>query len=819
MSIHSLGSRHGDQEIDLKTQYRVVIIGGGVVGASVAYHLTKFGWSDVAILERSVLTAGSSWHAAGGIHALNADPNIAALQAYTINLLSEVSEEADHDIGLHMHGGITFASTPERWEWLQATYRIYQTMGIEDCWLMTPDEIEERCPIISTDGVYGGLWADREGYIDCSAVVHAYAKAARMRGADVVEHNRVVELNQRADGTWDVVTEQGTIHAEHVVNAGGLWAKQIARMVGWEAPVSPLSHHYLVTEAIPELEQLEGEIPMMIDLEGFTYMRPELSGVLMGIYEIDHKHWMMDGAPWDYGVELLQPDLDRLENELALAMHRYPVLERTGISRWVNGAFTFSPDGNPLVGPVPGIRNYWSACAVMAGFLQGGGVGKALAEWMIHGETEEDIFGMDVARFGSYAENREYIKEKTGQFYSRRFVMTYPNEQLWEGRPLRMPPAYDEMTGAGAYWGEMYGLEVPIYFAEKGFEEIPTLKRSNAFDMIAEECRQVRSGVGILDITGFSRYEVTGPSAEEWLDRLMSVKLPTEGRIKLAPMLGHDGRLKGDLTVLNWGDGTWWVMGSYYLRAWHMRWFNDHLEDGVMVRDISDSVVGFGLSGPKSRELMELIAHDDVSNEAMRFMSCREMDIGMIRAKVGRISVTGELGYEIHCPASEHIKLRRTLVEAGREVGAVEYGFNAMGSLRMEKSFGIWSREFRQEYTPGMTGMDRWIDWTKDFIGAEAARREHDDDSSELKLVTLEVDSDDADSAEYEPVWSGGDRVGYVTSGEYGHVVDMSLAMALVDREHADVGTELTTHVVGVEKPAVVIEPSPYDPSGSAMRV
>jgi dimethylglycine dehydrogenase len=802
----------------LKTQYRVVVIGGGVVGASVVYHLTKFGWSDVAILERSVLTAGSSWHAAGGIHALNADPNIAALQAYTIDLLSEVSEEADYDIGLHMHGGITFASAPERWEWLQATYRVYQTMGIEDCWLMTPDEIVEKCPIINTDGVYGGLWAEREGYIDCSAVVHAYAKAARQRGAEVIEHNRVIELNQRPDATWDVVTEKGTIHAEHVVNAAGLWAKQVARMVGWEAPVSPLAHHYLVTEAIPELEEFEGEIPMMIDLEGFTYMRPELNGVLMGIYEINHKHWMMDGAPWDYGVELLQPDLDRLENELALAMHRYPVLERTGINRWVNGAFTFSPDGNPLVGPVPGIRNYWSACAVMAGFLQGGGVGKALAEWMIHGETEEDIFGMDVARFGSYAENMQYIKEKTGQFYSRRFVMTYPNEQLWEGRPLRMPPAYDEMTDAGAYWGEMYGLEVPIYFAEKSFEETPTLKRSNAFDIIGEECRQVRNGVGIIDITGFSRYEVTGPNAEKWLDHMMSVKLPAPGRIKLSPMLGHDGRLKGDLTVLNWGDGVWWVMGSYYLRAWHMRWFNDHIEDGVTVRDLSDSIVGFGLSGPRSRDLMELVAHEEMTNEAMRFMSCREMDIGMIRAKVGRISVTGELGYEIHCPATEHIKLRQILVEAGREIGAVEYGFNAMGSLRMEKSFGIWSKEFRQEYTPGMTGMDRWMDWSKDFIGAEAARKEHDEDSAESKLVTLEIDALDAEGSEYEPVWSDGERVGYVTSGEYGHIVGKSLAMALIDREHSEVGSELTTHVVGVERPATVIEPSPYDPSGSAMR-
>jgi dimethylglycine dehydrogenase len=718
-----------------------------------------------------------------------------------------------------MTGGISVASAPERWEWLQDAYRVYQTMGIEDVRLMEPDEIRELCPIINIDGVFGGLWADREGYIDPSAVVHAYAKAARQRGATVIEHNRVLDLNLRADGHWDVITEQGSIVAEHVVNAAGLWAKQVGRMVGVELPLSPLAHHFLITEAIPELEQRDSEIPMMIDLEGFTYMRQELAGLLVGIYEINHRHWNMDGAPWNYGIELIPPDVDRLSDELTAAMFRYPVLEDTAINRWVNGAFTFSPDGNPLVGPVPGVPNYWSACAVMAGFLQGGGVGKSLAEWMIGGEPEEDIFGMDVARFGSFAENREYIRQMTGQFYSRRFVMTYPNEQLWAGRPLRMAPAYDAMTEAGAQWGCSYGLEVPIYFAPKGFEETPTLRRSNAFDIVGEECRRVRAGVGILDISGFSRYEVSGPNAERWLDRLVASRLPAPGRIKLAPMIGHDGRLKGDLTLLNWGDGTWWIMGSYYLRAWHMRWFNDHLADEVTVRDISDAVVGFSLSGPKSRQLLERLTPDDVSAEAMPFMSCGEFDVGLIRARVGRISVTGELGYEIHCSAAEHIALRRMLVEAGADLGGIEYGYNALLSLRMEKSFGIWSAEFRQEYTPPMTGMDRWIDWSKDFIGVEPARKENEADSALRRLVTLEVDATDADASGYEPVWNNGTRVGYVTSGEYGHTVDKSLAMALVDRDYTEEGTELTTHVVGVERPARVIAASPYDPAGSAMRL
>lgn len=803
----------------MKSQYRVVVIGGGVVGASVLYHLAKFGWTDVALVERSVLTAGSSWHAAGGIHALNADPNMAALQAYTIDLLSEIEKESGQDIGLHMTGGITFACDPNRWEWLKSAYRVFQTIGIEDCYLMTPEEVKEKCPIIDIKGVIGGLWADREGYIDTTGTVHAYAKAAKLRGADVIEHNKVEDLRQRPDGTWDVITEKGTIHAEHIVNAGGLWAKQVGRMVGLDLPLSPLEHHYLVTDDIPEVAALDFEVPMTVDLEGFTYIRQDQKGVLMGIYETDHKHWNMDGAPWDYGFELIQEDFDRIEKELELGFTRYPCLQEVGVKRWVNGAFTFSPDGNPLVGPTPGVRNHWLACGVMAGFLQGGGVGKTLAEWMIYGDTEADAWSMDIARYGKFTSNREYIKQTTGQFYSRRFVMTYPNQQLPAGRPLKKAPAYDGMTAAGCQWGNSWGLEVPLVFGPEGYEENPTLNRSNAFELVAEECKAVRERVGLLDITGFSRYEVTGSDAEAWLDKMMASRLPKPGRARLAPMVSPEGKMKGDLTVLNWGDGTWWIMGSYYLREWHMRWFNDHLDGNVQVRDIADATCGMSLAGPDARKVLEKLTHQDVSNEAFPIFGCQSVDVGLIRAKVARMSVAGELGYEINCGALEHIALREMLLEAGAEFGIKEYGFYAMNSLRLEKSFGIWNAEFMQDRTPGMTGMDRWVAWDKgDFNGKEAALKEKEGDTANLKLVTLEIDADNADASGYEPIWKDGKRVGFITSGGYGHTVQKSLAMALVDPAHMAPGTELTTHIVGVERGARVIEASPYDPAGAAMR-
>ena len=800
----------------MKSHYRVVVIGGGVVGASVIYHLSKFGWKDICLLERSVLSAGSSWHAAGGIHALNADPNMSALQAYTIDLLPQVEKESGENIGLHMTGGLTMAGTPERWEWLQSAYRVYQSIGIEDCRLVTPEEASKLNPIMSTEGLLGGMWADREGYLDTTGTVKAYAAAARKQGAEYYENTKVESLSQTKEG-WQIITEKGVINCEHVVNAAGLWAKQVGRMAGIELPVSPLKHHYLISDSIPEIEKLDFEVPMTVDLEGFTYLRQDQKGILLGIYEINHEHWAMDGAPWDYGMELFQEQTDRIENEITLGFQRYPCLQEVGVKTWVNGAFTFSPDGNPLMGPVPGKRGYWCACAVMAGFLQGGGVGKSLAEWMIYGEPEADVFGMDVARYGKYAENKQYIKETTGQFYSRRFVMTYPNEQLPAGRPLKMSPAHDAMTENGCQWGVSWDLEVPLYFAPKDFKETPSLKRSNAFEIVRNDCLKVKNDVGLLDISGFSRFEVTGSNAEDWLNKVFACRLPKIGKASLAPMLSQSGKLKGDLTIFNWGDGSWWIMGSYYLRNWHMRWFSENLIPDVFIRDLGEDYCGFSISGPKSKELIRNLTDSKI--EKLPFMGCGNYDIGLIQTKVGRLSVAGELGYEINCRMGDHIALRRLLLENGKQFGIHEYGFNALLSMRLEKSFGIWSAEYTQGYTPGMTGLDRWINWQKsDFIGKKASYLEKTGNGPNQKLVTLEVDSNDSDASGFEPIWKNGKRVGFITSGGYGHRVEKSLAMGLINTDLAESGQEIDVHIVGKEKKAKIIPVSPYDPKGELMR-
>jgi len=799
----------------MKTSYRAVVIGGGVVGASVLYHLAKFGWSDVALIERAELTAGSTWHAAAGFHALNADPNIAALQDYTINLYKEIEAESGQNCGLHMTGGINIANNTARWEALKTGWATFKAIGVETARLLSPDEIREFTgDVVKTDDLLGGLYDSNEGYLDPNGTTHAYAGAARKYGADVILRNRVIELNQRGDGTWDVVTQKGTIHAEHVVNAGGLWAKQCGLMAGVDLPVTPMEHHYLITDRVDSLKNLPGELPIIVDLDGYTYTRQEQDGLLLGVYERKPKHWNMDGAPWDYGMELITPDIDRIADELAVGFERFPDLADTGIKKWVNGAFTFAPDGNPLVGPV-GPRGYWVACGVMAGFSQGGGVGKSLAEWMINGTPEADIYGMDVARFGLHQSNREYIRQTTAQFYSRRFVMTFPNEQLLAGRNLRQAGAFQDMDTANARWGNNWGLEVPLYFAPSpDFIEPGTLRRPTSFPVVAEECKAVQNAAGLLDISGYSRYRISGRGAQAWLDKMLACRLPSPGQIKLAPMLAEDGRLKGDLTCFNWGDGSYWLMGSYYLRAFHMRWFNDHLDQDMQIEDISDVYGGFSISGPRARSVLSTITGDDFTD--LRMMQCKQADIGLHRVRIARLSLSGEVSYEINCAALEHASLRKLLLANGQQHGLREIGFSAMLSMRLEKSIGIWNAEFTQAYTPAMTGLDRWIDRGKNgFIGQQAAQQH----APPARILTmLEVDADLADPSGFEPVWLQEKIVGMTTSGGYGHRLQRSFALAMLDTDLREPGTNLGIHVMGELRTAKVIEMSPYDPGGERMR-
>lgn len=803
----------------MKDHYRVVVIGGGVVGTSVLYHLTRLGWTDIALIERSELTAGSTWHAAAGFHVLNDDPNVAALQSYTIKLYAEIEKESGQSVGMHMPGGYSLATTPARWEWLKAEAAIYETLGI-GARLATAEQIVADCPIVDPTGLLGGLFDPHEGALDPHGTTHAFAGAAKKRGAHVVLRNRVTALAAQPNGHWRIDTEHGTVTAEHVVNAGGLWARRVGRMVGIDLPLTPMQHHYLITEDLPELVARKDEMPCVTDLEGFTYLQQERKGVLLGVYERNPKHWKTEGADWDYGMELLPEEIDRIGEELAIGFARFPRLQQIGIRKWVNGAFTFTPDGNPLVGPVPGLRNFWAACGCMSGFSQGGAIGLVLANWMVEGDPGADIFGMDVARYGSFASNDKYLRDTTAQFYARRFVIAYPNEELPAGRPLKMTPSYDAQKAVGAVFGVVWGMETPQYFADRpDFIEQPSLRRSNAHSIVAAEVAATRTAAGLLDTGVYGRYEVSGPKAAEWLDRLLANRLPPVGKLRLAPMLSPSGKLMGDLTVTRLAADRFWLVGSYYLQEWHLRWFRDHLpSSGVTLENLSESWLGFSLSGPRSREILARLTRADVSDASLPFLGFRPLDIGLTQAVVARLSLTGELGYEINVPASQQRALWEALQEHGAPLGMKPIGMRAQDSLRLEKGYGVWSLEFAQSYTPAMSGLDRFIAFDKgEFIGRDAALAERDAGPSQ-RLVLLAIDALDADVTGFEPVSVGTRKVGFVTSGAYGHHVRQSLGLAYVDRSIAEKPAPLTVHVVGEPRGARILAEPPYDPKGLKLR-
>ncbi len=804
----------------MKAHAQVVVIGGGVVGCSVIYHLTRLGMRDVVLIERSELTSGSTWHAAGGFHTLNADTNMAALQGYTIRLYRELEEITGQSCSLHHVGGITLAESPERLDFLKSARAMHRHMGL-DTELITPQEIRELSPITNTDGVLGALYDPLDGHLDPSGTTQAYAKAAQMQGAEIVLRNRVLETNPRADGGWDVVTEQGTVVAEQLVNAAGLWAREVAAMAGVYLPLHPMEHQYFATADIPEVFERDGELPHVMDPGGESYLRQEGRGLVIGFYEQDCVPWAVDGTRWDFGHELLEDNLDRISDSMEFAFRRYPVLADAGIKTVINGPFTFAPDGNPLVGPVPGLRNYWSACAVMAGFSQGGGVGLTLAEWLIEGEPSRDVFAMDVARFGDYC-TPSYTRLKVRENYQRRFSVSYPNEELPAARPLDTTPAYALWHAQNAVFGTMYGMEHVNYFAPAGESpyEIPSFRRSNAFAPVGEEVRAVREAVGINEVHNFGKYEVSGPAAADWLDFVMAGRLPAVGRLSLNPMLSPKGRIIGDFSIARIASERFQVTASYGAQAYHLRWFERHLPvSGVRVENVSRSRIGFQIAGPRAQELLARVTRADVSTAAMPFLSVREIDVGQCHAIVQRVSYTGDRGYEIYVPWRHQVALYRILSEAGADLGLRPFGMRAMMSLRLDKSFGSWMREYKPDYTPLETGLDRFIDYDKptDFIGKAAVLAQREEGVSR-RLCTFEVDAQDADAVAWEPIWHAGEVVGYVTSGGYSHFAGKSIAYGFLPIELIEENRQVEIEILGELIPARLYTQPLFDPKNEYLR-
>jgi len=809
----------------MKTQAQVVVIGGGVVGASVLYHLTKHGWTDVMLVERSELTSGSTWHAAGGMHTINGDPNVAKLQQYTISLYKEIEALSGQDIGLHMTGGVMLAATQERFDWLKGVYAKGKYLGMDELEIITAERAAELMPLLDPAQFTGALYDPVEGHCDPYGVTHAYARAARNNGAAVETHTMVKSLSQTPDGSWHIETDKGRITAEHVVNAAGLWAREVGRMVGLELPVLAMEHMYLLTEDMPEVaafNEKEGkEVLHAVDFDGEIYLRQERGGMLMGTYEKACRPWSEYETPWSFGHELLAPDIDRIAPSLEVGFRHFPAFETAGIRKIINGPFTFAPDGNPLVGPVRGLTNFWSACAVMAGFSQGGGVGLALSNWIVNGDPGFDVWAMDISRFGSYA-NMAYTNARVRENYSRRFSIRYPNEELQAARPLLTTPIYGQLREKGAQFGASFGLEVPLWFAPEGVKEAFSWRRSTDFSYVGAEAKAVRNSVGLSEISHFAKYRVTGSGAADWLDRIMAAKLPSAGRMTLAPMLKPDGRMIGDFTLACLAGNAYLIIGSGIAEDYHMRWFESHLPDdgSVQLQALGQTMTGLCIAGPRSRDLLAKLTTQDVSHSAFGFMAMRQLHMGMVPVLVGRVSYTGDLGYEIWVSPQYQRRLFNDILDAGAQYDIRLFGSRALNALRLEKNYGSWAREYRPVYYPHQAGLERFCDFDKsaDFIGKAEAARAARDGSGDYRLRSFVVEADGADVIGDEPLFHKGKIAGYVTSGGFAHASGVSMAMGYVRTELAEEEQGWHVELLARMLPARMQKQPLFDSKSSHMR-
>ncbi len=808
----------------MKSHARVVVIGGGVVGCSVLYHLAKFGWTDSILLERSELTSGSTWHAAGGMHTINGDPNVAKLQQYTIDLYKEIEELSEQSTGVHLTGGVMLAATESRMDWLKGIVAKGRYLGIQAD-IITPEEAHALMPLLDPSCFVGAVQTYVDGHLDPSGVTHAYAKSARKLGAQISTHTMVESLTRNSDGTWRVETDKGPVTTEHVVNAGGLWAREVGRMAGIELPVLAMEHMYLITDDMPEVAQINEstgkEVIHAVDFDGELYLRQERGGMLMGTYEKACKPWSEKETPWDFGHELLAPDLDRIAPSLEVGFEHFPAFQNAGIKQIINGPFTFAPDGNPLVGPVRGLPGFWSACGVMAGFSQGGGVGLALANWMIEGDPGFDVFAMDISRYGDFA-TLAYTNATVRENYSRRFSIRFPNEELPAARPFKTTPIYDVLRQRGAQFGAAFGLEVPLWYAPEGVSDTFSWRRSSDFEHVGAEARAVRDSVGLMEISSFAKYTVTGAGAMGWLDRMLACRVPSVGRMTLAPMLKEDGKVIGDFSLANLGDGEFFIAGSGIAESYHMRWFEQHLpaSGDVRIEAHGAGLVGLSVAGPNARNVLQKVTDTDVSAETFKFMAVQRMNLGMAPAVVGRVSFTGDLGYEIWMAPEYQRHVFDLLMNAGEEYKIRLFGSRALNALRLEKNFAGWAREFRPLYGPDECGLARFVAWKKDadFIGKKAAVQARKDGGGPYRLRSFVVDARDADVIGDEPIWLDGKVRGWVTSGGYAHASGVSVAMGYVDKEVADTDSGWEIELLG-DRLSAKLQPHPlFDANSSRFR-
>lgn len=802
----------------MKTSARVVVIGGGVVGCSILYHLAKNGWTDVVLIERMELTSGSSWHAAGGLFTITRPNTAAEIHRYTFQIYSELERESDQSCGFHFTGGINICRTQDEIDSNAMMQSACRRLGIESHFISL-EEAREKVPFLDTSHMVGALWEDEGGHVDPASATQAFAAAARKLGAEIYRHTPVTATTQRVDGSWDVITDKGSVHAEYVVNAAGLWGREVANMAGIELPLVPVEHHYLVTDAIPEIESLAFELPQINDNETGAYARQEGMGLLLGAYEKTCTHWAIDGTPMDFGHELLDEDLSRMAWNFEQAVELMPCLAEAGIKRIINGPMIFSPDLGPLLGPHPALRNYFCANGVMAGFNQGAGIGRVLAEWIIQGEPEIDIFCWDVARFGEWAD-KSYSEKTTRYFYENRSEKVFPYQEFDVGRPIHKPAVYDRLREANAVFGSSFGQEHSNWFAasSSAASDSLTYRQPNWWQPVIDEGRHIRNALGLMEFSTMAKFEVSGAAAEAWLNHVMANRMPSLGRMILSPMLSAKGRLAGDFSISRIGTERFWVLGADYMQLAIMRHLGQFLPTaGVSFKNLSSEYGGLHICGPNARELISRLARQDMDNSSFPFMSAREMALGDIdNVVVLRVSFTGETGYEMYLPMARQLALFDLLKREGANLDLRLVGTRSLMQTRLEKSFPAWALELSLDYTAVEADMDRFVKLDKpDFIGKDAVLNYA---PPREKFSTFSVDAGDCAIWGDEAIFLDKEPVGYVTSGGFGPSCARHIALGYVNCDAYQPDGEYSVEILGQLRPASLQTEPLYDPSGSKMR-
>ena len=802
----------------MRTHAQAVVIGGGVIGCSILYHLAKLGWRDSILLERDELTSGSTWHAAANIHGLHDSTNISRIQHYTMNLYNELEAETGQSCGVFQPGSLYLAQTEAREHQLrlQAAKAKFYKMNFHE---VSRDEAERLHPLVNFDGIRCIMYEPDGGNVDPSGVTNAYATGARQMGAEIARFCPVTATEQQPDGTWIVRTPKGDIHAQWVVNAAGLWGREVAGLAGIKLPLIPTEHQYFVTESIPEIAAMDRRLPSVADRDGEYYLRQEGQGLLVGAYEKNLKFWAEDGTPQGFGHELFADDLERIEDNMMRAIERVPVVGAAGIKRVINGPMIWSPDSNVLYGPHPDLRNYFCCNGIIPGFSQSGGMGLMAAQWMIEGESQYDMFAWDVARFGRWAD-AAFTKARVGDQYANRFAIHFPNEERSAGRPVRVRPAHDLQVAMGAVMGLNYGWEHPLWFAgEVGTKDTNGFTRQNWFEPVGDEARMLRTHAGIIDISNFAKYFVQGDGAADWLDAVFANAMPKlVGRSCLTPLIGARGGIAGDFTVTKLAEDEFMIIGGGMSERYHSRFWNMvQLPAGTTFASRTEAMCGFNVAGPKSRDLLNRLTDADLSTAAFPFMRSQRIEIAGVPVIALRVSFTGDLGWELHCDQADQLRLYEALLEAGKSVGAAPVGSRALMSLRVEKGYGSWSREYSPEYWPQEVGLDRLIKLEKDFLNKDAYLRIKDNAPREVLSLVHVTDVTTADATGGEPIFlTDGTPVGRVTSGTYGYAVEMSLALGYLKGVAA--GTAVDVMILGKPHRGVVLSAPPFDPKGEKLR-